>query len=111
MAFYLFRNLKEDFIIYTLDLLSSHLLLAVNDPTCTQAILGNEGETFMSLLLNMIDEANVPNKIMSKIESTLQIGAQFLLPRPEQRTEMLLAKLPRNSGDLEKVSTGQVIEL
>ena len=89
-------------------MLSSHLLLAVKDEACTRSILGEEGKPIMKQLLKLIDEQNLCPRLVSKIKSTLQIGAQFLLPKAESRIELLLSLLPQNADDLKKATIGQV---
>ena len=91
-----------------LDLLSSHLSLAVQDESCSRQVLGREREPIMALLLKLIDAESGNKDIGTKVAETLQTGAQYLLPEPETRLEMLLSQLPKSSDDLEKSSEGQV---
>ena len=88
--------------------MSSHLLLAVKDDTCTRTVLGQEGKVIVKLLLELIDAPSLSKKIVKKIERTLKIGAQYLLPEPDQRVEMLLTLIPQNSEQLKNLSIGQV---
>lgn len=96
------------FLCCTLDLLSSHLLLAVKDESCPRSVLGEEGKLIMKLLLKLVDEPNLSHLIVSKIKSTLHIGAHFLLPKPEARLDLLLSLLPQSAEDLKKSTIGQV---
>ena len=83
-------------------MLSTHLLLAVKDETCTRSVLGEEGKPIMKQLLKLIDEPQLCPTLVSKIKHTLQIGAQFLLPKAESRIELLLSLLPQSADDLKK---------
>lgn len=62
----------------------------------------------MKLLLQLIDQPNLPEDMVSKIEFTLRIGAKFLLPKYDQWVDMLLKLLPQSSEDLKKATMGQV---
>ena len=92
-------------------LLSSHLLLAVKDETCSHSVLGEEARPIMKLLLKLIDQPNLQQNNFDLIESTLKVGAQFLLPEPQARVELLLSLLPQTSDDLKSATIGQVSNL
>ena len=91
-----------------MDLLSSHLLLAVKDEACNRDVLGKQQKPLLDALLKLIDEAKDNSTIIESITTTLKNGAQYLLPKPEERVEMLLSLLPKSSEDLNKASYGQV---
>lgn len=102
---------SNEYLECTLNILSSHLLLAVKDETCTRNVLGEEGKPIMKLLLQLIDQPNLPEDMVSKIEFTLRIGAKFLLPKYDQWVDMLLKLLPQSSEDLKKATMGQLLHL
>lgn len=107
----IFFSYSDEFLEYILDILSSHLSLAVQNEGCTRDVLGKEQKIILDLLLKLMDEkTKSDNNISVKVETALQNGAQFLLPAAEDRIEMLLALLPKSSEDLEKTSLGQVSE-
>ena len=83
-------------------------MLAVKDETCTRDVLGSEDKRLLDLLLKLIDETKDEKHIVTCITNTLTNGAQYLLPKPEERIEMLLRLLPKSASDLQKTTYGQV---
>jgi len=83
-------------------------MLAVKDETCTRDVLGSEDKPLLDLLLKLIDETKNEKQVVKCITTTLTNGAQYLLPKPDERIEMLLTLLPKSANDLQKATYGQV---
>ncbi|XP_066930429.1 probable E3 ubiquitin-protein ligase HERC1 [Clytia hemisphaerica] len=101
----------DQYLCYTLNLLSSHLMLAVQDETCSREILGKSHKPLLDLLLKLINESKDNQLIQQCVTDTLKNGAQYLLPKPEERIELLLSLLPKTSDDLQKASSGDMFLL
>ena len=83
-------------------------MLAVQDETCSREILGKNHKPILDLLLKLIDESKDNPDIQTCVTNTLKNGAQYLLPKPEERIELLLSLLPKTSDDLQKATSGDV---
>ena len=83
-------------------------MLAVQDETCSRDILGKNHKPILDLLLKLINESKDNQHIQQCVTNTLKNGAQYLLPKPEERIELLLSLLPKTSDDLQKASSGDV---
>lgn len=86
-------------------------MLAVEDVTCSQDVLGNKQKPLLDILLRLLESSKESKTIIDLVISTMKIGAQYLLPQPEERVELLLSLLPKTSEELSKSTYGEVLFL
>lgn len=106
--FLILYSFSEEYLCSTLRLLSSHLMLAVEDVTCSRDVLGNKQKPLLDTLLNLLESEKESKMVIDLVILTMKIGAQYLLPQPEERVELLLSLLPKTSEELSKSTYGEV---
>lgn len=86
-------------------------MLAVEDVTCSRDVLGNKQKPLLDTLLSLLESARESKTVIDLVISTMKIGAQYILPQPEERVELLLSLLPKTSEELSKSTYGEVFIL
>lgn len=86
-------------------------MLAVEDVTCSRDVLGDKQKPLLDTLLSLLESEKESKTIIDLVISTMKIGAQYLLPQPEEWVELLLSLLPKTSEELLKSTYGEVLSL
>ena len=118
IIFYFFKiiifSAGLNFLESILDLLVSHFQLSVKYGSLRNDILRNVRKPFLGLLLQLVDEKDLPSNIFGKVSQVVIVGAQFLLSNLEDCVELALNYLseiflnPSQTSSRGKVSSNHI---